>query len=108
MLAVKRGTRLWIIVNYTLKTYFSDNNSNLAYVPAEYISSTDAQRAPFFLSEAVSDFVWDKITYRLREILIFWFILFLFLKDLEKLRGVAVYAEKRGQSGIFYPPGEIR
>ena len=57
MLAVKRGTRLWIIVNYTLKSYFSDHNSNLAYVPAEYISSTDAQRAPFFLSEAVSDFV---------------------------------------------------
>ena len=31
-----------------------------------------------------------------------------FLKDLEDLKGVAVYAEKRGQPGIFYPPGEIR
>jgi len=57
-----------------------DNNRNLAYVPAEFISSTDAQRAPYFLT----------------------------VDDLEELKRVAVYAEKRGQPGIFYPPGEIR
>ena len=38
---------------------FLDNNRNLAYVPAEFISSTDAQRAPYFLTVAVSNLVSD-------------------------------------------------
>ena len=38
---------------------FLDNNRNLAYVPPEFISSTDAQRAPYFLTVAVSNLVSD-------------------------------------------------
>ena len=61
MLAVKRGMVLICrqIACFTSKSYFLDNNRNLAYVPAEFISSTDAQRAPYFLTVAVSNLVSD-------------------------------------------------
>jgi len=57
-----------------------DCNRNLAFIPSGYISMTDALRKPYSLTE----------------------------KDLESLRSLAVYGDKRGQQGIFYPPGEVR
>jgi len=57
-----------------------DVNKNLAYVPKGFISWTDAQRQPYSLSEL----------------------------DLEEVDHLAVYGERKGQPGLFYPPGEIK
>eukprot|EP00092_Neocalanus_flemingeri_P108308 GFUD01139090.1.p1 GENE.GFUD01139090.1~~GFUD01139090.1.p1 ORF type:complete len:282 (+),score=73.54 GFUD01139090.1:41-886(+) len=56
-----------------------DSNKVLKWVPAGYVSRKEAMRK-----------------HKLTE------------DDLKEINNLAVYAEKRGQGGLYYPPGEIR